>query len=490
MITMEDWVTIKNLKSKKPEMGTRTLAKLLGISRNTVRNALASNNGPGYSRGEKVNQDIVPFESFIKDLHWQKRYKGSRILNEIKSKGYQGSQSAFYRFLKKIKVPDKRYFTPYETGPAEQAQFDWSPYTVLIDGVLTRIYVFTYICSFSRYKVLEVSLSANQGAVFEALENSIRECGGSVERVQTDNDRCFVTNPSKDHFQWNTRYLQFCGHYGFKPSRSLPGHPWSKGKVERPFSYIEDHFITGNEFESFEDLINKLKVFQDTCNEKVHGSTKVQPTVLFVKEKPSLGPLPEKRYVNVKEEIRKATFDCLISFAGSRYSVPWMFAGRMVWVKVSRGYFLHVYSESNKLVACHRLSLEKGKVIINKDHYRGIKNDTGNWERLKILFLERYPGSELFLEKLQAQKRINSRYHLGRILEIGSYYQREYVLEVIKLSLDYNVFNYSFFLGYLEKHYQHTIDIQQTSDFDYRHPLNKPIVRDLNEYRLGGPYES
>ena len=97
---------------------------------------------------------------------------------------------------------------------------------------------------------------------------------------------------------------------------------------------------------------------------------------------------------------------------------------------------------------------------------------------------------ELFLEKLQAQKRINSRYHLGRILEIGSYYQREYVLKVIKLSLDYNVFNYSFFLGYLEKHYQHTIDIKQTPDFDSIHSLDKPIVRDLNEYRLGGSYES
>jgi len=142
------------------------------------------------------------------------------------------------------------------------------------------------------------------------------------------------------------------------------------------------------------------------------------------------------------------------------------------------------------LVACHRLSLEKGKVIINKDHYRGNKNDTGNWERLKIIFLERYPGNELFLEKLKAQKRVNARYHLGRILEIGSYYHPQQVLKVIKLSLDYNVFNYSFFLGYLEKHYHHSIVIQRTSDFDYRYTFDKNIVRNLNEYRLGGSYES
>lgn len=490
MITMEDWVTIKNLKSKNPDMGSRSIAKLLDLSRNTVKRALKSESGPIYLRKEKVNHDITPFESLINELYWRNKFKGSRILNEIRSKGFSGSQSAFYRYLSKIKAETKRYYTPYETAPGEQAQFDWSPYTVLIDNILTKIYIYLYICGFSRYRILEVSLSANQCAVFEALENSIHECGGVLQRVQTDNDRCFVTNPSKDHFQWNKRYLQFCGYYGYKPSRSLPRHPWSKGKVEKPFAYLEDHFITGNAFESFEDLINNLKAFQDVCNERIHGTTKAKPSDLFEREKSSFAALPKQRYVHIKEEVRKVTYDCLISFYGSRYSVPWLFAGKMVWIKVSRGYFLHVYSESNKLVACHRLSLEKGKVIINKDHYRGNKNDGGNWQRLKIMFLERYPGNELFLEKLQAQKRINARYHLGRILEIGSYYQPQQVIKVIKLSLDYNVFNYSFFLGYLEKHYQHSIVIQKTSDFDYRHPLEKNIVRDLNEYRLGGRYES
>ena len=487
---MEDWVTIKNLKSKNPDMGSRSIAKLLGLSRNTVKHALKSERGPVYLRKVKVNPDITPFESLIDELYWRKKFKGSRILNEIRSKGFRGSQSAFYRYLSKIKAASNRYYTPYETEPGEQAQFDWSPYTVLIDNILTKIYIYSYICGFSRYRVLEVSLSANQGAVFEALENSMRECGGVVQRVQTDNDKCFVSNPSKDHFQWNKRYLQFCGHYGYKPSRSLPRHPWSKGKVEKPFAYLEDHFITGNALESFEDLINKLKAFQDFCNERIHGTTKAKPSDLFESEKPSLAALPKQRYVHIKEEVRKVTYDCLISFNGSRYSVPWMFAGKMVWVKVSRGYFLHVYSESNKLVACHKLSLEKSKIIINKEHYRGNKNDTGNWERLKVMFLERYPGNELFLEKLQAQKRINARYHLGRILEIASYYHPQQVIKVIKLSLDYNVFNYSFFLGYLEKHYQHSIDIHKTSDFDYRHALDMPIVRDLNEYRLGGSYES
>ncbi len=37
---MEDWVKIRNLKKKNPELGTRAIAKLVGVSRNTVKKAL------------------------------------------------------------------------------------------------------------------------------------------------------------------------------------------------------------------------------------------------------------------------------------------------------------------------------------------------------------------------------------------------------------------------------------------------------------------
>lgn len=37
---MEDWVTIRNLKKKDPNLETRTIALMLGISRNTVKKLL------------------------------------------------------------------------------------------------------------------------------------------------------------------------------------------------------------------------------------------------------------------------------------------------------------------------------------------------------------------------------------------------------------------------------------------------------------------
>ena len=480
---MEDWVTIKNLKKHNPKLGTRQIASLLGVSRNTVKKALQRSEAPIYNRQKKISA-LEPYRDIIFEMVNVKKFKGSRIFNELKSKGYQGSKTAFYDFLQKIKITEQKHFAPYETAPGEQAQFDWSPYTVLIGGRLKVIYVYSYINSFSRYQILEVSLSQNQGSVFEALENSIIESGGATERLQTDNAKAFVINSSKNNFQWNPRYLNLCAHYGIKPSRSLPGHPWSKGKVEKPFSFIEAHFIAGSSFEDFPDLQNKLKLFQQELNKRIHSTTKTPPIELFEKESLSLLPLPLNKYVGVKEETRKVSFDCMISYSGSRYSVPWMFAGKLVWIKISQGYYLKVYSQSNKLVASHKLSIKKGSVNIIPEHYRSEKTFNGSFEVLKEKFLEYFPDKKIFLDKLKAQKRLHAAAQLQQIISLSKLYHRDDFMVALDKALEYNVFNHSFISGYLEKNHKKSFKIQPV-EINAGIPKGN-VKRELSQYKLFG----
>lgn len=465
-------------------MSNRQIAKILHVCHKTVKKALKEQSPPVYNRPEKVNPDIEPFEEVIFEMANVKKFKGSRILEEIRSKGFKGGQTAFYFYLKKIKLDQRqKHFTPYETAPGEQAQFDWSPYTVMINGEVTKIYLYSYINGFSRYQVLEVSLSQTQGAVFEALENSITHCSGACSRIQTDNAKVFIKNASVNNLQWNQRYIHFCGYYGFAPSRSLPAHPWSKGKVEKPFSYAETHFIAGAEFESFEDLQNKLKIFQNRVNGRLHSVTKAAPEELFESERASLLPLPEHRYIGIKEEVRKVTYDCLISYGGSRYSVPYILAGKEVWIRVSKGYILEIYSASNKLITSHKLSLKKSSVVVQEEHYKGNNNELRNFQRLKMKFLDSFPGNELFIEKLSAAKKINSRYQLFQILELSELYKTEDFLEAVNKSLQYNVFNSSFIAGYLEKNHKQKFDLKTPGSY-----LNQTqiinVKRDMDEYRL------
>jgi transposase len=479
---MEDWLVIKNLKAKNPAKSNREIARDLGISHNTVKAALKRNETPEYRRNGSSKSELEKFHEVIFEMLNVKKFKGSRIFNELKSKGYRGGRTSMYDYLSKIQIKAHKFFTPYETAPGEQSQFDWSPYTVQIEGNFTNIFVYSYINSFSRYQILEVSLSQNQGAIFEALENSIIESGGVCQRLQTDNAKSFVTNASRNNFTWNQRYITLCAHYGLTPTRSLPGHPWSKGKVEKPFSYLETHFIAGSSFEDFPDLQNKLKNFQEENNRRIHSVTKSAAVDLFEHEKLSLLKLPLTRYVGVKEENRKVSHDCLLSYNGCRYSVPWMFAAKWVWIKISKGYYLQVYSQANKLICSHKLSLKKGTVVIDQNHYKSYKSLAGSFEVLKVKFLECFPNQEMFVEKLKAQKRMNVNNQLHQILSLSKLYMKEDFMEAINKCLEYNVFNHSFICGYLEKNHKKSFRIEPVV---IKLELPKENVkRDLSQYDL------
>lgn len=487
---MEDWVTIRQLRAKHPKMSYREIGRQLGVSHHTVRSALVSEEAPEYERPDRENPALTPFEEVISEMANLKRFRGSRILEEIRSKGYRGGKTAFYALLERVKIESQRHYMPYETAPGQQAQFDWSPYTVTIGGMLTKCTFHSYINGFSRFQVFDVSLSEDQGSVFEAMEGGLAESGGVPGRVQTDNAKVFVTNASTKNFQWNERYLHFCGHYGFEPARSLPMHPWSKGKVEKPFQYLENHFIAGGSFTDFEDLRRKLKAFQERVNARMHSTIKTTPNELIAKDREEFSPLPASGYIGTREEIRKVTMDCLFSFGGSRYSAPWFFAGKQIWVRVSRGVNLEVYSQANKLVARHRLSAAKGLVVIEKTHYREHNRAAGNFESLRQQFMKEFGTHEIFVVKLHAQKRVNAHRHLYQFMELRKLYHRDDMMKVIEICLEYNVFNGSFMAGYLEKHYRQVFDLTAGGPIK-RYELGAgggateiSVIRNLREYQL------
>ena len=485
VLKMGDWATILNLKSKASNPSNREIARLLGISHNTVKRALESETGPKYERAIKVNPDIDVFASYIEDGILAKGLCKSRILNDIISKGYKGSKSAFYRYCENIKPSVRRVFQSYETAPGEQAQFDWAHYTIVIAGALTKVYVFSYILGYSRYRIYKASLSQSASSTYDALESSIIETSGVSDRIQTDNAACFVTNASKNNFQWNKRYLQFCGHYRINPTRSLPGHPWSKGKVERPFNYLEEHFIKGNTFESFEDFIKRLSNFQDEVNQKVHSTTKQTPLAMFEQEKLSLKPLPINRFVDIKEEVRKVSHDCIIRYNSNIYSVPYIFATKEVWLKVSQGYKLQIYSSSNKFICEHNLAIGKGNLIINEEHYKNHRAERGNWEISSQIFIKSFPEKSWFLDKIKAQKRINPSYHLSRILELIKYYRKEDMETAMHACQEYNVYTNVFLRAYLENHckIEEIIPIPIESNILKKYE-NPDIKRSLAEYKI------
>lgn len=330
--------------------------------------------------------------------------------------------------------------------------------------------------------------------VYTALEESFYFFGGVCERIQVDNATVFITNASKDNLLWNTRFLSLCGFYGIKPTRSLPAHPWSKGKVESVFSYLETHFISGNEFKSFDDLRDRLKKFQDEHNLEIHGTTKQITKVLFATEEQiALHPLPInpitgelKRYVGFKEEFRKVTTECLVSYKGNKYSVPHYFASKEIWLKVLYGTTLQIYSSKNSLIASHTLSLKKGEVIVNKEHFSGYRKEN-QFDSLALSInrlLKRfgnYTNIHKFIENIKVQKRIHPTHHLFKIANLFEYYDDGDCIMAMEESISLNVYSYSIIKGYIS--HQTKPKVEQLNLFNITLPTGN-ITRDLGDYKL------
>ena len=134
-----------------------------------------------------------------------------------------------------------------------------------------------------------------------------------------------------------------------------------------------------------------------------------------------------KRYVGFKEEFRKVTSECLVSYKGNKYSVPHYFASKEVWLRVLYGTTLQIYSSKNKLIATHTISLKKGEVIVNKEHFSGYRNEN-SFDSIAVSIsrvLKRfssYINIHKFIENIKIQKRINPAYHLYKIVNLFEYY--------------------------------------------------------------------
>ena len=217
MISVEAWTTIRYLKAQG--IGTRSIARELGISRNTVRRAICSDSPPKYQRLPYVNPKLEPLRESIQRMLVNDHFIGTRILKEIRLRGYDGSQTAFYRFLAKMKAETgkSKACIRYETPPGQQGQYDWSPYTVPIGSCVTRVVVFRLILGYSRCQCHFASLNESQDSVFQGIEHELWKLGGAPRELVVDNAGSFVLSRKPGDFQWNPRFLELCGHYSMKP---------------------------------------------------------------------------------------------------------------------------------------------------------------------------------------------------------------------------------------------------------------------------------
>jgi transposase len=367
MLKLPDYMDI--LALKKEGHSIRAIAQMCGHSRNTVRRVLRGGHTLKFKTPTKKSK-LDAFKTYLTGRHQQYQLSAVRLLAEIKGMGYDGSLPTLRRFIRTLKVPGERaqrVTLRYETPPGQQAQADWafcgtfpSP-----DGKPIHIYVFIIVLSCSRLMFIRFTTSMKLACLVECHQAAFEFFGGWPATILYDNMKQVRLSRS----QWNEGFLDFCRHYGFAPKTHRPYRPRTKGKVERMVDYVKDNFLAGRTFDSLDDLNTQGRHWlEHTANARLHSTTERVPRELFTeKEQAALTAYATVPPYRVSQPVtRIVSWESLVHYQGSRYSVPPAHAGKTVQVITAAG--MITIRCSDLIIAEHPQALKAGQCLVQREH--------------------------------------------------------------------------------------------------------------------------
>jgi transposase len=432
----------------------RRIARSMCLSRRAVSRALTEHDStrehgaphPELPRRRRRRQSVLDgYEAAIGEFI--KRYPEItiiRLLEELRGLGYQGGYSILRERVKTLRAPVvTQPVQRFETGPGIQAQMDWAEYTIDFSAEGRRkVNLFSYLLGYCRRQYLRFTERQD----FETL---LREHIRAFEHLQGVAATCLYDNMKTVVDRWeggeplyNTRFLAFATHYGFRPRACWPRRPQTKGKVERPFSYVEVNLLNGRTFSSLEHLNQTTAVWlANTADVRIHREIGRRPIDAFVEEQPHLLKLPGAAYDTAKVVYRVVDVEGMISYENNLYSTPWRFIGRMLPVRVTEHELIVYDPASLEVVACHSLVPRpcKGERRID-DAHRPARDSQEQEEVLRERFGELGEPALRFLEGLLRTHR-DGKSQARKVLSLLSLYHRDDVLTAIERAVRYHAFS-------------------------------------------------
>jgi len=169
---MYKWQQIKALRVQG--VGIKSIAKKLGISRNTVRRYLRGKEPPEF-KAREYEKMLDRYGEGIREM-LSKRYIGTRIFAELSKIGFKGSLSTIHRYIREARREEEirgKVTTRVETPPGVQMQYDWKEWGLSVDGKKVKIYLHEVVLSYSRKKYYTYSLSITTSDVIRAMVEAI-----------------------------------------------------------------------------------------------------------------------------------------------------------------------------------------------------------------------------------------------------------------------------------------------------------------------------
>jgi transposase len=251
--------------------------------------------------------------------------------------GYSAFCAHYARFLEQQKLVLRRTHAP---GAAMLIDYA-GPSLFIIDrasGEQRAVRLFVAVLGYSNYTFACATFGETTADWLGAQVAALEAFGGVPETVIPDNPKALVTRACRYEPELNPAYQDFAHHYDLAVLPARVRKPRDKAKVETAVQVVERALmpiLLAQQFFTLADLNAAIATLVTELNARPFQKLPGSRVSWFDAERPTLKPLPARRYEYAQWKRAKVHIDYHIEIERHAYSVPHVLIGKHVDVRVA-----------------------------------------------------------------------------------------------------------------------------------------------------------
>jgi len=423
----------------------REISRLLKLSRNTVRRILREHQRQAAPSSPCDAQTLAALEDAFR------RARGNVVRVQQLLAGENDlhiSYSTLTRWIREIglRSPPQRS-GEYWFEPGAEAQHDTSPHRVVIADKPVTAQCAGLVLAYSRRLLVQYYPRFTRFEAKHFLLEAARFMDGTCPLCVIDNTSVIVADGTGADAIIAPEMAAFARTLGFRFRAHEVGHADRKGRIERPFYYVETNFLPARTFSSFEDLNRQALAWcRDIANQKPKRVLGMSPEAAYLIEKPYLQPLPNVLPLVCEVFERVVDLYGYVSVDTNRYSVHETFVGQSVSVYKYPA-DIRIYRRGKEIARHPRLIDQRdARHTLPQHHPTPVRVSRGPLLEEKLL-AGHHPSLERYAAALKQRAHGRGVRALRRLLELKRTYPSGPFLTAIEQALQFGLFD----LGRLEK---------------------------------------
>jgi transposase len=359
-------------------VGCKTIAREIGVARNTVRRYLRQPIAAGVQVRPAARRLTEDARTTVRELYGAAAGGNAVVVRRLLAeRGVLVSERTIQRAvadLRRERQVAALATVRVETPPGDQLQIDFGQKRILIAAASVRVFLLVAVLSYSRRLFVKAFLNERGDDWREGIAAAFVHFGGVPRRLLGDNARALVLGRDRatGTVSFHPAYLAFCRDWDVQPRACAPYRARTKGKTEAGVKYVKRNALADQAFDSFAALERHLADWMALADQRRHGTTREAPIVRFDRdERDQLRPLPVRALPRrVQRMRRRVALDAFVDVDTVRYSVPHRLVRDHVDVVV-RDDRVEIF-HGIELVATHARSTEPFARVVNPTHYAGL----------------------------------------------------------------------------------------------------------------------